>query len=128
MKNHPENCQTYQRNSKGTCCYTVDLIHQTEIHRLINQFNGNGWDSEREKKKWHIKLTIISVYSMSLFSETSLFRFASFKRSRRKFCERDDATHAVLLFIIIKIIERRIITAWHSMSCQPTKSLEIVYL
>lgn len=34
------------------------------------------------------ELTIISVYSISLFSETSLLLFASFSKSRRKFCER----------------------------------------
>lgn len=34
------------------------------------------------------ELTIISVYSISLFSETSLLRLASFSKSRRKFCER----------------------------------------
>lgn len=34
------------------------------------------------------ELTIISVYSISLFSETSLLRLASFSKSRRKFCRR----------------------------------------
>lgn len=34
----------------------------------------------------HILLTMVSVYSMSLSSETSLIFLASFSRSRKKFC------------------------------------------
>lgn len=46
--------------------------------------------SSHKTKKWkenNVIITIVSVYSINLSSDTSLIFLASFNRSRRKFCE-----------------------------------------
>jgi hypothetical protein len=63
------------------------------IFSIINQFNivatrKKTWGNDKSHYNQCVQLTMISVYSINLFSETSLFRFASFKRSRRKFYRR----------------------------------------
>lgn len=59
------------------------------LRNLVEKSFESSISADMKRDGYNMKLrTMISVYSMSLFSDTSLFRFASFRRSRRKFCKK----------------------------------------